>query len=121
MDEDPARRIAFCEEYERQYNLDNDLHRRIIFTDETAISQKGINHNHHVSVETISGNFLSDPTNGQNHRQYSEMGEGRPAFFKMEKPSHARQYNVWLGARGDGTKLPIYKDWGTINAEAYCR
>ena len=35
---DPNERLEFCEYYLREWELDNNLHRRMIFTDEAAYS-----------------------------------------------------------------------------------
>ena len=51
----------------------------------------------------------------------SEYGEGRPPNFHQTNPGQTPSLLLWLGAIGDGTKLPMLRTWENFNSEMYLR
>jgi hypothetical protein len=97
-DDDPDKRIDFCEWALAMSQADQDWTRRIIFGDECTI-------------------LLNGEVNRQTFRYWSEDNLRR---FSASKTEGSPKLNVWCGIVGDRILGPYYFD-GTITTAAYVK
>lgn len=93
---DDVRRRAFCEWYTRQCQNDENFVNKILFSDESMITNNGIfnrRNTHYWSIEN-------------------------PRLYKMSRHQHRFGFNMWLGILGTRIIGPFFYH-GTLTSERY--